>query len=360
MTTRSAGQATATLRGGWTGGQTGSGGGRTRGQSGAQGNGMIDGQGDQVGGQGIELNDGVDEVPDFSTIIVQQLRNLLSTILAQVGDQGSNLGNGRNQNDDVVNENIQGDVRNIIENNHHRGCTYKEFLACNPKDYVGKGGAIVYTHWIKKMESVQDISGCRDNQKVKILLGYLFHELARLLPHLVTPKNKRIDRYVYGLSLLIRRMVAAIELTTIQKAMQIAGTLTDESIRNGSIKKNHEKIGSKGEPSKDRNERDDNKRTRTGNAFATTINPVRRENTGIEPSDLGFSYEIETVSEQLAEINKVVNGCKLEIEVRIPLLDGKVLSVLGERPKKKARNLMSTKAKEQKQEEMVVVRDFLK
>nr|GEW85498.1 putative ribonuclease H-like domain-containing protein [Tanacetum cinerariifolium] len=37
------------------------------------------------------------------------------------------------------------------------------------------------------------------------------------------------------------------------------------------------------EPSKDRNGRDDNKRTRTGNAFATTTNPVRRENTSTTP-----------------------------------------------------------------------------
>ncbi|GKA76937.1 hypothetical protein Tco_0783398 [Tanacetum coccineum] len=38
-----------------------------------------------------------------------------------------------------------------------------------------------------------------------------------------------------------------------------------------------------GEPSKDKNGRDDNKRTRTGNAFATTINHVGRENTGSWP-----------------------------------------------------------------------------
>ncbi|GJV06406.1 putative reverse transcriptase domain-containing protein [Tanacetum coccineum] len=38
-----------------------------------------------------------------------------------------------------------------------------------------------------------------------------------------------------------------------------------------------------GEPSKDKNSRDDNKRTRTGNAFATTANPVGRENTGAWP-----------------------------------------------------------------------------
>nr|GEW43210.1 hypothetical protein [Tanacetum cinerariifolium] len=117
---------------GGTGGRAGSGGGRTRGRSGNQGDGRIDGQGGQVGGHDSEVNDGVNGVPDFSTIIAQQLQNLLPTIVAQVGDQGRGQGNGRNQNDDVVNENIRGDVS--------RCCTYKEFLACNPKEYNGKRG----------------------------------------------------------------------------------------------------------------------------------------------------------------------------------------------------------------------------
>ncbi|GJV15948.1 reverse transcriptase domain-containing protein [Tanacetum coccineum] len=78
-------------------------------------------------------------------------------------------------------------------------------------------------------------------------------------------------------------MMAAMEPSTIQKALQIAGTLTDETLRNGSIKKNTKKRGNKGEPSKDSNGKDDNKRTRTGNAFATTANPVRREYTGTTP-----------------------------------------------------------------------------
>ncbi|GKD05094.1 putative reverse transcriptase domain-containing protein, partial [Tanacetum coccineum] len=254
---------------------------------------------------------------------------------------------------------------------------------------------------------------------------------------------------------------------TIQKAVQISGALTDEAVRNKSIKK-VEKRGNVGEPSKDKNGMDDNKRTRTGNAFATTLNPVRRENTttwpkcticnsyhspggpchtcfncnrpshlakdcrgvprnvnpvnaknptvracyecgstdhvrgqgrgnqrnqsrgrgqdpnivtdtftlnnhfattlfdsgadysfvsttfipllGIEPRDLGFRYEIEIASGQLVEIDKKV--------VRIPLPDGKMLRVLGERPKEKARLLISVKANEKKQEEIVVVRDF--
>ncbi|GKE48023.1 reverse transcriptase domain-containing protein [Tanacetum coccineum] len=110
-----------------------------------------------------------------------------------------------------------------------------------------------------------------------------FHELARLVPHLVTPKSRKIERYVYGLALQIHRMVAATEPNTIQKAMQISGALTDEAVRNGSFKK-VEKRGNLGEPNKDKNGRDDNKMIRTGNAFATTANPVGRENTVLGPS----------------------------------------------------------------------------
>ncbi|GJY97889.1 hypothetical protein Tco_0514799 [Tanacetum coccineum] len=51
------------------------------------------------------------------------------------------------------------------------GCSYKEFLACNPKEYDGKGGIVVLTRWIKKMENVQDMSGCSNDQKVKYTAG---------------------------------------------------------------------------------------------------------------------------------------------------------------------------------------------
>ncbi|GJS23898.1 putative reverse transcriptase domain-containing protein [Tanacetum coccineum] len=377
-----------------------------------------------------------------------------------------------------------------------------------------------------------------------------FHELARLVPYLVTLENKRIESYIYGLALQICGMVAATEPATIQKVVQKAGTLTDEAIRNGSLKKNTEKRGNSGEPSRDRNVKDDNKRSRTGNAFATTINPMRREYTGtapkctncnlhhspespcqsyfscnrlghlakdcrvvprmvnplnarnpaatrgacfecggtnhfkvacprlnqaqrlgggrpnqvvaidggqghgkngnrahggafmlgaeearqdpniatgtftlnnhyattlfnsgadysfvstsftpllgIESSNIGFSHEIEIASGQLVEIDKVIKGCELEIEghtsdidlipfgsgsfdvivgmdwlskykaeiifhkkvVRIPLRNGKTLRVMGERPEEKVRQLRSTKTKEQKKEDIVMVRNF--
>nr|GEY23667.1 reverse transcriptase [Tanacetum cinerariifolium] len=57
--------------------------------------------------------------------------------------------------------------------------------------------------------------------------------------------------------------------------------------------------------------------------------------TGIEPSDLGFSYEIKIASGQLVETNKDIKGC--------------------EKPKEKGKHLRSAKAKEQKKDDVVVV-----
>ncbi|GJZ05662.1 putative reverse transcriptase domain-containing protein, partial [Tanacetum coccineum] len=247
--------------------------------------------------------------------------------------------------------------------------------------------------------------------------------------------------------------------------------LTDEAVRNGSIKK-VEKRGNVGEPSKDRSGRDDNKRTRTGIAFATTVNPVGRENTGTWPKcttcnsyhapggpcrtcfncnrpgylakdcrgvprnlnlvnarnqTIRACYEcgstdhvrsafsrlnmaqrpkenrqnqvaannrgqghgnqgnqtrgrefmlgaeearkdpnIVTASGQLVEIDKVIKGCKLENRIGFMSLDidlntfwaGVLIMIIGERPEEKARLLMSTKASDKKQEEIVVVRYF--
>ncbi|GKA31325.1 hypothetical protein Tco_0717630 [Tanacetum coccineum] len=72
-------------------------------------------------------------------------------------------------------------------------------------------------------------------------------------------------------------MVAATEPKTMQKAVQISGALTDEAVRNGSIKK-VEKRGNVGELA-GKNGMDDNKSTRTGNAFATNVDPHEQPST---------------------------------------------------------------------------------
>ncbi|GKC48978.1 hypothetical protein Tco_1071723 [Tanacetum coccineum] len=54
-----------------------------------------------------------------------------------------------------------------LGNGRNNGCTYKGFMACNPKEYDGKGGAITLTRWIENMENVINNSGCAENQRVK-------------------------------------------------------------------------------------------------------------------------------------------------------------------------------------------------
>ncbi|GKD20410.1 hypothetical protein Tco_1222113, partial [Tanacetum coccineum] len=204
-----AGRPTTASRGVGTGGRAGRGGGRTRSRSGDQGNGRNDGQGGQVGG-----------------------------------------------------------------------------LACNPKEYDGKGGAVVYTCWIEKMESVQDMSGYGDNQKVKytagsfvgkaltqwnsqirrlgqeVVVGMSWDNFKVLMREEFCPSNEmqKLETELWNHA-MIRGMVVAMEPTTIQSFVLKVGVLTNEAIRNGSIKKNPQKRGNVGEPSKDRIVRDDNKRS---------------------------------------------------------------------------------------------------
>ncbi|GJW74823.1 putative reverse transcriptase domain-containing protein [Tanacetum coccineum] len=114
------------------------------------------------------------------------------------------------------------------------------------------------------MENVLDNSGCSENQKVKYAASSFvnkaltwwntqiqarghraeigrFHELAKLVPHLVTPESVRIKRYVAGLAPEIRGILKVTQPTTIQDAILRAGILTDEAISCGTLSKSNEK-----------------------------------------------------------------------------------------------------------------------
>nr|GEU65669.1 reverse transcriptase domain-containing protein [Tanacetum cinerariifolium] len=165
---------------------------------------------------------------------------MLPTIVAQVGDHISNQGINESQNDNATDDNIHEDVRNFNKSNGQSACSYKEFVACKPKDFDGKGGAIAYTRWVEKMEALQDISGYGDNQMVKYAT------------------------------------VAATKPPTIQNVILKARVFIDEVVRSGSLRKTGEKRGDDGEPSKEGNFKGDNKRTRTRKVFATITNLLRR------------------------------------------------------------------------------------
>ncbi|GKC73514.1 putative reverse transcriptase domain-containing protein [Tanacetum coccineum] len=79
--------------------------------------------------------------------------------------------------------------------------------------------------------------------------------------------------------------------------------------------------------------------------ISTTFIPLL----GLEPSELGFKYEIKIASGQLEEIDKVIKGCKLEIEGHVFDID---LIPFGHR------SFDVIIGSDKKQEEIVVVRDF--
>ncbi|GKF95176.1 hypothetical protein Tco_0287911, partial [Tanacetum coccineum] len=73
-----------------------------------------------------------------------------------------------------------------------------------------------------------------------------FHELAKLVPHLVTPQSSCIKRYIHGLTHQIRGMLQATQPTTIQSAILTAGILTNEAVRCGTFTKGNDKMKKNG------------------------------------------------------------------------------------------------------------------
>ncbi|GJU52840.1 putative reverse transcriptase domain-containing protein [Tanacetum coccineum] len=208
-------------------------------------------------------NDNENGQPDIAAIIVQQLQNIIPHIVTQVTNN-----------------------------------------ACGPKEYDEKGGAIALTRWIEKMENVLDNSGCSKNQKVKYAASSFvnkaltwwntqiqargreaaiganhaaytdrFHELAKLVPHLVTPESARIKRYVAGLAPEIRGMLKATQPTTIQDAILRADILTDEAISCGTLSKSNEKRKAVEETGKSGGSWRDKKKAKMGAGFVATTPP---------------------------------------------------------------------------------------
>nr|GEZ39560.1 putative reverse transcriptase domain-containing protein [Tanacetum cinerariifolium] len=197
----------------------------------------------------------------------------------------------------------------------------------------------------RKMESVQDMSGCSIDQKVKYTAGsflskaltwcnsqirtlsrevdvsmswndFKFMMIEEFCP---SHKMKELETKPWNHVMVVVRLILtdsmswlATEPKTMQKVVQISGALNDEAVRNESIKK-VEKKGCENQRNQAR-----------GRAFMLGAEEAHQDPnimTGIEPSELGFRYEIKIVSEQLVEIVKVIKSCKLEIEGHVFNID---------------------------------------
>ncbi|GJT05136.1 putative reverse transcriptase domain-containing protein [Tanacetum coccineum] len=100
-----------------------------------------------------------------------------------------------------------------------------------------------------------------------------FHELARLVPYMVTPESQRVNRYIRDLAPEIMPHVTSSEPAIIQGAMSMANRLTTNGIKDGLFKKK-ENAGNKrrsNDQNRNRGRDDRNKRQRTGGNFALTV-----------------------------------------------------------------------------------------
>ncbi|GJZ93728.1 putative reverse transcriptase domain-containing protein [Tanacetum coccineum] len=238
-------------------------------------------------------NNNNEENPDIAAIIAQQLQTILPQIVTQVTNNVNNANGGNN------------------------GCTYKGFMACNPKEYDGKGGAIALTRWIEKMENVIDNSGCAENQKVKYAASSFVN---KALTWRNTQVQARGRKAAIGMSwtdfkaLLVEKFCPS---NDIEKLESEAGILTDEAVSYGTLTKGNEKRKGVEESSKHGSGRNDDKRAKVSKGFvaATTY---RNEYAGSLPKNChspiscGADYAVRGGYEpmNMNEVEGVVNISK--------------------------------------------------
>ncbi|GJT51326.1 putative reverse transcriptase domain-containing protein [Tanacetum coccineum] len=361
-------------------------------------------------------------------------------MLAQVGNQG-NVGN---QNGDVVNEN----VRNVLVNGNRvvltcwiekmesvhdmSSCSIDQKVKYTAGLFVGKA----LTWWNSQIRTlsqevplhmswndfkfmlIQEFCPSHEMHKLEFVLwnhamvgaGHAvytdtFHELARLVPHLVTLESRMIKRDDNKITRTANAFATTVNLVGRENTGTWPKCTTCNSYhtpggpcrtcfncnRPSHLAKDYRGVRRNVNHVNDRNPTiracyecgsTDHVRSasprlnRAQGPGGNRLNQVAANNggqgrgnqgnqaRGLEPSELGFNYEIEIASGQLVEIDKVINGYKLEIEGHvfdidlIPFGHRSFDVIIGEIPKEKARFLMSTKAGDKKQEESVMVRDF--
>ncbi|GJW00756.1 putative reverse transcriptase domain-containing protein [Tanacetum coccineum] len=329
------------------------------------------------------------ENPDIAAIIAQQLQTILSQIVTQVTKHvnNANFGNG----------DIGGGGNGNGGNN---GCTFKAFQSCNPKEYDGKGVSYAASSLVNKaltwwntqvqakgreaamamtwndFKALMVEEFCPSNEMEKLENEFWnhkmvranhaaytdkFHELAKLVPHLVTPESSRIKRYIAGLAPEIRGMLRATQPTTIQTTILRVGILTDEAVSCGTLTKGNDKRKVVEESGKSgRSWKDNKKHPVKGSAWAAEITEAMETKLeedltianfsfistefapllNVRPSIVNHGYVIEIadghgsfdviVGMDWLSQHKAVIVCHEKV-VEIPVEDGRILRVHGER-----------------------------
>ncbi|GJY45984.1 reverse transcriptase domain-containing protein [Tanacetum coccineum] len=134
-------------------------------------------------------------------LIAQRVANAL---LSYEENQNNGNGNGNGSH------NVGSGSRRTVHTT--RGCTYKEFMNCQPHNFKGTEGAVGLARWFEKMESVFHISNCAIECHVKQA------ENKRRLEN--NPRDDHVQQPSYK-----RRNVTKAYIVRPSKKREYAGTL---------------------------------------------------------------------------------------------------------------------------------------
>ncbi|KAI3762531.1 hypothetical protein L1987_52961 [Smallanthus sonchifolius] len=117
--------------------------------------------------------------------------------------------------------------------------------AANGNHGVNGGGATGLLQWFESIENTFLNSDCPDNlpefwdlaQDGGESLAYItrFHELSLLVPHMVTPLSRCIEKYIGGLPRQIQDTVLGRNPATLEDAIRLSATLTDNHVKAGTL-----------------------------------------------------------------------------------------------------------------------------
>ncbi|GJY50095.1 putative reverse transcriptase domain-containing protein [Tanacetum coccineum] len=291
-------------------------------------------------------------------------------------------------------------------NGGNNGCTYKGFMACNPKEYDGKGG-MSWTDF--KVLLVEEL--CPSNEMEKLESEFWnhkmvgsnhaiytdrFHELAKLVPHLVIPESSSIKRIPTDEAVSCDTLTKGnekrkgVEETSKQRGWTLSSVLqlseTSHFARNCRMPIKQiapiNAVRGEHEPG-----------TSDFSFISTDFAPLLN----VKPSFINPVYVIEVADGKKVEVDRIIRDCKLELGnslftidliplgygsfnvivgmdwlsehkaeivchekvVRIPLESGEILHVQGERTPGIAKSLRNVKVDEPKLGDISVVRDFV-
>nr|GEX61357.1 putative reverse transcriptase domain-containing protein [Tanacetum cinerariifolium] len=319
-------------------------------------------------------------------------------------------------------------------------CSIKTFRASGAKEFFRIEGAVGLLTWFESIKVMLHITKaaaiaqswkdfkkllmeeyCPDDEVEKLesefwnhkmvgsdIDGYTarFHELARLVPHMVTPESQRVNRYIRGLAPKIKAHVTSSQPTTIQGAVSMANRLTTDGIKDGILRRRNMLETRRGVAE---GPQDPNVVTGTfslndhfaivlfdSGADYSFISTNFLPSIDMKPSVINPRYEIEIASGVKVVTNMIARGCRLELEghtfiialipfghgsfdviigmdclsklrakivyfkknVQIPLPNRDILEVHGERPEGNLKQLKTMKVNKSKLKDIPVVREF--